>query len=90
MTPELEAFKAYVATIPTTGPDHIIARMLGEAKSLHADACISLPCVRAAVKQNRLLEEGLTKISKVSLKKGIDILKDLGLWKPTVVTDRRD
>jgi citrate synthase len=85
---ELEAFKSYVSNI--SGDERTIAAQLGEAKSLLAYAALSLPCVREAGNKNKILDETLRAINKVSVAKGISILKDLGLWNPArPITDRR-
>ncbi len=63
---------------------------LGHAKALHAEACLSLPCVRKGAARNQLLTETLKASSKVSLARGVSILKDLGLWSGRKMEDRRD
>lgn len=48
----LENFKSFVASI-TYSDDHLaLAAQLGQAKSLWADACLSLHCVRASAGQS--------------------------------------
>ena len=90
MTPEIDRFKSYVAQLGINTDEATCAAQLGQAKALWAEAATSLPCVRKVTERNKLLTETLKANSKVSLAKGISILKDLGLWSGKKMEDRRD